>query len=79
MTLMSTYNSSGESGRCDARCYNAKNKNCDCCCGGKNHGIGENQAIENTSIYLKEMMKAWAEKNPKDIFKVNILQPSLFD
>jgi hypothetical protein len=26
--------------KCDARCTNAKGPNCDCSCGGKNHGSG---------------------------------------
>jgi len=32
-------------GRCDARCYNAKGKKCNCVCGGDNHGKGINNAI----------------------------------
>lgn len=32
-------------GRCDARCYNAKGKKCNCICGGDNHGKGINNAI----------------------------------
>lgn len=26
--------------KCDARCMNAKGHNCECSCGGKNHGAG---------------------------------------
>jgi hypothetical protein len=26
--------------KCDARCQHAKGHNCECSCGGKNHGIG---------------------------------------
>jgi hypothetical protein len=26
--------------KCDARCLNAKGHNCECSCGGKNHGAG---------------------------------------
>ncbi len=33
---------------CNAYCYGAKNKNCTCSCGGINHGIGLQKAIENT-------------------------------
>ena len=29
----------GSSHKCDARCLNAKGGNCDCSCGGKNHGL----------------------------------------
>lgn len=34
-------------GRCDAKCYNAKGLKCTCVCGGMNHGVGLNQAIDN--------------------------------
>lgn len=27
--------------KCDARCRNAKGHNCECSCGGKNHGAGD--------------------------------------
>ena len=40
-------------GRCDARCYNAKGKKCDCVCGGDNHGKGINFAIMETSRHSK--------------------------
>lgn len=39
-------------GRCDARCYNAKGKKCNCVCGGVNHGKGINEAILFTSQYF---------------------------
>lgn len=35
-------------GRCDAKCYNAKGPKCKCICRGDNHGVGLNQAIHNT-------------------------------
>jgi len=38
-------------GRCDAKCYNAKGTHCTCICGGINHGKGRNQAINNTEEY----------------------------
>ena len=31
-------------GRCDARCYNAQGVDCDCICGGLNHGKGLDRA-----------------------------------
>lgn len=42
-------------GRCDASCYNAKHDKCVCCCGGRNHGVGLQQAIENTRELLDEL------------------------
>ena len=57
-TLIEVRNSSGIVGRCDAKCYNAKHPDCDCICGGKNHGAGLQQAMENT----REMAEAWIEE-----------------
>lgn len=37
-----------EYGRCDKACYDAATPRCDCICGGRNHGVGLNKAIENT-------------------------------
>lgn len=35
-------------GRCDARCYEAVTPECECVCGGKNHGKGAVRAIQQT-------------------------------
>ena len=35
-------------GVCNSYCYNAKHPQCMCCCGGVNHGVGLQKAIENT-------------------------------
>lgn len=73
MTLIAVYNSEGLVGRCDARCYEASLEaslpDCDCICGGRNHGRGQKIAIENT----REMAETWIQrynqehklKNPK--------------
>lgn len=34
------YKVNGSKHKCDARCLNAKGHNCECSCGGKNHGAG---------------------------------------
>ncbi|MBC8507818.1 MAG: hypothetical protein H8D34_23365, partial [Chloroflexi bacterium] len=47
-TLISFHSSSGAQGRCDAKCYDATEPECDCICGGRNHGAGKDKAIENT-------------------------------
>jgi hypothetical protein len=36
-------------GRCDAKCYDAHEPDCDCICGGRNHGARLVQALENTA------------------------------
>ena len=48
-TLIAVYNSEGCVGRCDARCYDAAQLECDCICGGRNHGQGLRQAQEITA------------------------------
>src|SRR5260370_42236069 len=34
--------------RCNAKCYAAKGNDCSCQCNGVNHGVGAQQARENT-------------------------------
>jgi len=58
MTLIAVYTSDGCEGRCDAKCYNAKEPHCGCICGGTNHGAGLAQATDNTRRYAE----AWLEK-----------------
>lgn len=48
-TLIAVFNSEGCVGRCDAKCYDATQMECDCACGGRNHGQGLRQAQENTA------------------------------
>ncbi|HEY6141578.1 MAG TPA: hypothetical protein VI670_27785 [Thermoanaerobaculia bacterium] len=61
-TLIALYNSDGCVGRCDAKCYNATSGPCDCICGGKNHGAGQQQAEANT----RELAESWVEKYAAD-------------
>lgn len=63
-TLIAAYNSEGCIGRCDAKCYNAKSGICQCICGGANHGVGVNQAIDNTREMAEEWMKNWKQEYP---------------
>lgn len=53
----------------------AKGGPCHCCCGGKNHGIGVEQAAKNISDYCNEMITDWKKTHPEDHF---ILEPLLF-
>lgn len=61
-TLISYHSSDGSEGRCDARCYDAKHETCNCVCGGRNHGAGKEQAMENT----REMATQWIESAIED-------------
>lgn len=57
-TLIAVYNSEGCVGRCDARCYDAAEPDCDCICAGRNHGAGKQQAMDNT----RELAESWIEQ-----------------
>jgi len=61
-TLIAVCNSDGCQGRCDANCYDAHEPDCDCICGGRNHGAGQQQAIGNT----REMAESWLERARTD-------------
>lgn len=39
---------------CNSYCYNAKGPICTCPCGGVNHGVGLQKAIENTRQMMGE-------------------------
>lgn len=60
-TLIAVYDSDGLVGRCDAKCYNASSPGCECICGGKNHGAGVQQAIDNTRALADAWLKQYTE------------------
>jgi len=82
-TLISVYNSNGCVGRCDAKCYDATHPHCDCICGGKNHGAGKKQAIDNTremaDTWLTNYIDAKGLTNVKGEVNKEIFQLSLFN
>lgn len=64
-TLIAAYGSDGECmGRCDANCHNATGPDCNCICGGMNHGVGVQQAIQNTQEYTERWIANYAETHP---------------
>jgi predicted RNase H-like HicB family nuclease len=77
-TLISYQSSGGDQGRCDAKCYDAEWDDCDCICGGRNHGAGEEQALENT----RELAQEWidqARANGQDITNVRLAVDALHE
>ena len=59
-TLISVHTSDGCVGRCDAKCHEATSPHCDCVCGGMNHGVGHDRAVENTRAHAAEMAEEYA-------------------
>jgi len=77
-TLISYQSSGGDQGRCDAKCYEAHEDECDCICGGRNHGAGKQQAIENT----RELAEGWikqARANGQDVSHVELLADAMHE
>lgn len=64
-TLFAVYDSDGYRGRCDASCYEAQGPVCTCVCGGKNHGVGRQQAEANVRAYTAEMLAEWLQAHPE--------------
>ena len=83
-TLIAVYNSDGCVGRCDAKCHDAHESDCDCICGGSNHGVGRERAIENTRTRARVWLEAFAEdrgldrKQLDEMVGVDVVQESLF-
>jgi len=73
MTLISAHNSDGCIGRCDAKCHDATTPahECDCICGGRNHGVGLKKAKENTNELAEELMNQYKKKHPDAKFELN--------
>lgn len=75
-TLIAMYNSEGCVGRCDAKCYLATESECTCICGGRNHGVGQQRAIENTQEMATAIIKSSAGLRAE--ISQEVLQPALF-
>ena len=61
-TLIAIWTDGGCAGSCDARCYTAAGEQCECICGGVNHGAGLDRAASNT----RELAHAWAARASAD-------------
>jgi len=73
-TLIIVSTAGGHKQRCGANCYNATTPQCDCICGGLNHGVGLQQAQTNTQHHVRRIIerldndpniKNWQIPHPK--------------
>ena len=81
-TVITVSNSEGVVGRCDAKCHNASEPECDCICGGRLHGVGAENAITVNTDEIDpdgEIRKAWAKANGIDPAELRVVaQEALF-
>lgn len=81
--LIAVYAAGGCVGRCDARCYDAASGDCDCICGGANHGAGIERAASNTRDQAEQWVKRYCKDQISDAYGVInhqvVDQFSLFD
>lgn len=78
MTLIAVANSEGER-RCDKRCYDARTLDCDCVCGGMNHGKGLARAQENTREHARQLPERIKAADPTAKTHVEAIQKGLFE
>lgn len=78
--LIASFDSNGCNGRCDAKCYNARRTpDCDCICGGKNHGAGLDKALDNTKTNFRAWAEAWKARHKDTVrIEVPVRQEELF-
>jgi hypothetical protein len=72
MTLIAVYTSEGCIGRCDAKGYAATAPQCDCICGGMNHGGGLAMAIENTRRHAEGVIEQYAGATGLQAFRAEL-------
>jgi hypothetical protein len=82
VTLLYVGNSEGCVGRCDAKCYEAQHPECDCICGGKNHGVGLQVARENVERdflgdTLAHLAADFSARHGVPVTRVEVLQAAL--
>ena len=80
-TLIAVYNSEGCVGRCDAKCYEAEpGSECDCICGGMNHGAGAAKAQQNTERHAERMVRRYVNTHEVGEYRAElgeVVQPRL--
>ena len=83
-TLITQKKSDGSGSRCDAKCHDAEHEKCTCICGGRNHGVGFKQAVQNTADDILDIFAEGGEivihddvsKLHRENFQISIFEPA---
>jgi hypothetical protein len=66
--LLTVYRGGDIVGRCDAKCYLATCKDCDCICTGLNHSAGLQRATDQTRALAEEWVQRARAEGRIDAF-----------
>ena len=72
LAIISIFDGDRCMGQCDEDCYDSNADDCSCVCGGLNHGVGRDQAIKNTLIFLDDLVLEYGIQHPGCAFGVEI-------
>lgn len=64
-SLLTVINHRGPQAHCGSACYNATSPQCDCVCGGENHGRGFAAADLHTAINAQRLAQTFARTRPE--------------
>lgn len=82
MTLIEAHQNGVLVGRCDERCYGAREGECHCICQGRNHGAGLEQALANTRTQSEEWKAAEQRRRGRNRLRFRcplVDQPNLWE
>lgn len=67
--------------QCDWSCHDGKGAVCRCPCGGVNHGVGFNQAVENSMECFEWLWECLHERRCGERVEISLLtrQPLLYE
>ncbi len=71
MAVISIFDGDRCVGQCDESCYDSECDECTCVCGGINHGVGREQAIKNTLIFLDDLILEYGIRHPEYAFGID--------
>jgi len=77
VVLIASYSSSGNR-RCDSRCYDAECAQCDCICGGVNHGVGLAKALDNTRSLAESIRDYFTNQQEAQEHNSTYIDPQAF-
>ena len=77
-TMITVCSSDGCEGLCDTRCHDAVTPECDCVCGGLNHGVVFEQAVEKKRALFEQMAQSFADRKGPGSYITHVNEDAVF-